>query len=46
VDTGDSTYAGITEEIFFAAPVMTLEAIAALIPSGSGSSSTGTGGNG
>ena len=43
VDTGDSTYAGITEEIFFAAPVMTLEAIAALIPSGSGSSSSGSG---
>lgn len=36
VDTGDSTYSRITEELFFAAPVMTLEAIAALIPSGTG----------
>lgn len=34
VDTGDSTYSRITEELFFAAPVLTLEAIAALIPSG------------
>lgn len=34
VDTGDSTYARITEELFFAAPVMTLAEITALIPSG------------
>jgi len=33
VDTSDSTYAGITEEAFFAAPVMTLAGIKALIPS-------------
>jgi phi13 family phage major tail protein len=42
VDTGDSTYARITEELFFAAPVMTLAEIAALIPSGTGTG-TGTG---
>jgi len=42
VDTGDSTYARITEEMFFAAPVMTLAEIAALIPSGTGTG-TGTG---
>lgn len=43
VDTGDSTYANITEEMFFAAPVRTLAEIAALIPSGSGSGSSGSG---
>ena len=34
VDTGDSTYARITEELFFATPVMTIADITALIPSG------------
>ena len=42
VDTGDSTYANITEELFFATPVMTIEDITALIPSGTGTG-TGTG---
>ncbi len=45
VDTGDSTYAGITEELFFAAPVLTLADITALIPStGGGGGNGGTGG--